>query len=321
MLSELIFGKKLVEITFDDLQAFFQEEQEETSLLEFKSGGVLVDDIYKEVCAFLNTEGGVIIIGAPREEKRKPTPKTDITICKGELTPSNFRGKDWLMTSIVSNISPPPTNIKIQEFHSEEGSYFIVEVPQSMTPPHQSNRDSRYYIRMEREAKPAPHGVVEALFSKRQKPKLKISGDISKLKDNKGYELNISVGNESQYPTEKMSYVIHLINISLVPYDRIEGKHTISKTEEGTFVINFLSEMVLWRGLDVRSTYSIIPKKEPFIYSIMAWSRDAEIVTIRGIYDPAKNAILENENSQTDEIKGVNHLLRRLEELKSEEKM
>ncbi len=316
MLSELIFGKKLAEITFEDLQNFFKEEQEETSLLEFKSGGVLVDDIYKEVCAFLNTEGGVIIIGAPREGKKKPTPKTEVTICQGELIPSNFRGKDWLMTSIVSNISPPPTNIKIQEFHSEEGSYFILEVPQSMTPPHQSNRDSRYYIRMEREAKPAPHGVVEALFSRRQKPKLRISGDISKLKDDKGYELSISIGNESQYPTEKMSYVIHLINIKLVPYDKIEGKHTISKTGDGYFTINYLSEMVLWKGLDIKTTYQIMPKNEPFIFSIVAWSRDAEIVTKRGIYDPVTCKILEQENSDTDELKSISYLLERLEELK-----
>lgn len=317
MLSELIFGKNLNEITFDDLQNFFKEEQEETSLLEFKSGGVSVDDIYKEVCAFLNTEGGVLVIGTPREGRKNPTPKTEVTICKGELVPSNFRGKDWLMTSIVSNISPPPTNLKIQEFHSENGSHFIVEVPQSITPPHQSNRDGRYYIRLEREAKPAPHGVVESLFFKRQKAKLKVSGGIVKREDGKGFDFRVAVGNSSSFPTEKVSYAVHLINIENLPVNTDDSRHTSHEMEKGNYTINFFSEMVLWKGLDINITYLFTPKTEPFIYSVTAWSRDAEIVTYRGIYDPIKQEVIEKENSDSDVLKGVNYFFDLLESLKN----
>jgi len=63
-----IFNKEIYDLEIDDLKAFFSTEQEETSLIEFKSGAVEVDTIYKEVAAFLNTEGGILVIGAPEEK-------------------------------------------------------------------------------------------------------------------------------------------------------------------------------------------------------------------------------------------------------------
>jgi hypothetical protein len=58
---ENIFNKKKDELTLDNLKEFFSPPQEETSVLEFKSGGVEIIDIYKEVAAFLNTEGGLLV--------------------------------------------------------------------------------------------------------------------------------------------------------------------------------------------------------------------------------------------------------------------
>jgi hypothetical protein len=300
MLSELIFGKKLSEITFEDLQNFFQEEQEETSLLEFKSGGVLVDDIYKKVCAFLNTEGGVLIIGTPKEEKKKPTPKTEVTVCQGELIPSNYRGKDWLMTSIVSNISPPPTDIKIQEFHTNNGSHFILEIPQSLTPPHQNNRDSKYYIRMEREARPAPHGVIEALFFKRQKPKLKLSFNFELINDELIYCV-ISIGNISPHPTEKVSYTAQLKGIAGINPKYETGDVSLDGL---MYTINYTSHQVFWKGLYMNPKFYISHNQRPFYIAILAWSRDAELITTVGIFDPVKMQFLEQENDASEIKKG-----------------
>ncbi|WP_300667105.1 ATP-binding protein [Fluviicola sp.] len=300
MLSEFIFGKNLIEITFEDLQNFFHEEQEESSLLEFKSGGVSIDDVYKEVCAFLNTEGGILIIGTPREAKKKPTSKTEVTICQGELTPSNFRGKDWLMTKIVSNISPSPTNIKIQEFHSKEGSYFIVEVPQSFTPPHQSNEDGRYYIRLEREAKPAPHGVVEALFFRRQKPKLNLTFNFEIINDEK-INCKMSISNISPYPTEKVSYTVQIIGIAAVhPVYEVDTSHT----HGNMYSLGYTSNQVLWKGLFINPKFYITHNRKPFYITIMAWSRNAELITMVGIFDPIKMQFVEQENDASEVKKG-----------------
>ncbi len=66
---EQIFNKEVYKVTLEELITFFQSEQEESALLEFKSGESSLEDIYKEVTAFVNTEGGILIIGAPKETK------------------------------------------------------------------------------------------------------------------------------------------------------------------------------------------------------------------------------------------------------------
>jgi len=318
MLSELIFGKKLNDITLTDLEVFFSEEQEETSLLEFKSGGVLVDDIYKEVCAFLNTEGGVLIIGTPREERRNPTPKTEVTVCHGELTPTNYRGKDWLMASIISNISPPPTDIRIQEFHSDKGSHFIVEVPQSMTPPHQNNRDGKYYIRMERDARHAPHGVVEALFFKRQKADLGIAVSLSKRNEHSdNIVLDLEIDNKSLFPTDKVSYVVNTINVEALINVAANGYETnINDKTTHAFTDSNSSDSVLWKGLSHSYKYIVVPIDEfrlmPFVISVIVWSRDTALKHLIVAYDPKKSEFILQEDvaEMTDEERG--EYLRRL---------
>jgi len=102
---EKIFNKNIVDLNINDLTDFFESDQEETSILEFKSGKVEINDIYKEITAFLNTEGGLLIIGAPIEKKEK-IGKNEKVICSGELTYSQFRNKDWLYQKIASNIVP-----------------------------------------------------------------------------------------------------------------------------------------------------------------------------------------------------------------------
>ena len=86
-----IFDKNHEFVSITDIQNFFLEKQEETSILEFKSGDLEIIDLYKEIAAFLNTEG-LIILGAPREQK-ETVGKVIKRYCQGSLTYSSFRGK------------------------------------------------------------------------------------------------------------------------------------------------------------------------------------------------------------------------------------
>ncbi len=106
-----IFQKSHEEFTLQDLEVFFKSEQEESSTIEFKSGEVSLEKIYAEITAFLNTEGGLLIIGAPREKEVKTT-KGSKKVCQGDLTFSAFKNKDWLIQKIAQNITPPPHKIK-----------------------------------------------------------------------------------------------------------------------------------------------------------------------------------------------------------------
>lgn len=311
-MTELIFSKNLYDITLKDLEDYFSDIQEESSLVEFKSGDVKLESIYKEVCAFLNTEGGVLVIGSPKEQKVQLENGSFQTICQGELVPSSFKNKDWLVQKISSNISPMPSGIKVQELLTAGGNYFIVEVAQSVTPPHQCNTGV-YYIRLEREAKGAPHGIVEALFFKRQKAKLKVSGNLVKSKNDNGVKVSTIISNLSPHPTEKVSVSIVLFNIeSLYPDGTSAG--IIGENE---FAINYTSEMVLWQGLNITVPFEIIHLSKPFLISVTAWSRDAEMVKSIGVFDPASMEFIEKENDHSENKKGFQYYKERLDSLVS----
>jgi predicted HTH transcriptional regulator len=126
-LSEKLLGKDIHQLQTVDLVDFFSSEREETSILEFKSGESSVEDICSEIAAFANTEGGILIVGAPRENKRGKG-KHEVRFCQGELTSCVLPGKDWLLQKIAALIVPFPSGIKIQELKLEIGSCFIIEV-------------------------------------------------------------------------------------------------------------------------------------------------------------------------------------------------
>jgi predicted HTH transcriptional regulator len=211
---EKIFGKPRNELLLIDIEEYFSSPQEETSVVEFKSGEVEINDIFKEVTAFLNTEGGLLIIGSPREVN-KTIGKTTIKICQGSLTYSNFKNKDWLYQKIASNIVPSPTNIKIEEFITSNGNIFLIDIPQSLNPPHQSLSDGRYYLRLERDAKPAPHGIVQALFNKRRVPLIAATIQFEQFNDLND-KVTISLRNESSFPAEKVSFIIDVYNVESI---------------------------------------------------------------------------------------------------------
>jgi predicted HTH transcriptional regulator len=151
-LVKSIFGVDLQSIDYDVLTNFFVTQQEESSKIEFKSGEVEIESLYKEVCAFLNTDGGVLVLGAPKEKTLQLNKHTKKRICQGDLTPTNFRSSSWLHQKISSNISPSPFGTVIQEILTEAGNYFIFEIPKSINPPHQSLSDGTYYIRIDEQA-------------------------------------------------------------------------------------------------------------------------------------------------------------------------
>lgn len=248
--SENILGKKIYDVKISDVKEFFLNAQEESGILEFKSGNVELEDIYKEVAAFLNTDGGLLIIGAPKEKK-----VGNKRICQGELTPSIIRNKTWLIQKISSGISPSPSNIKCNEIQiNEDEKIYVLDISKSPYAPHQVSGKGQYYIRLEEEAKPAPHGIVEALFSKRQKPLLEpnISFVGQKKEPSKFHDIELSIQNLSIYTAEHVSGYINFFGVS-----NIEDEAGINNTEEDgkyQFKCFLKSSTILVKGL--RSLHS-----------------------------------------------------------------
>lgn len=303
-----IFNKDSENITLDIIRDFFSTPQEETSVLEFKSGGVEIIDIYKEITAFLNTEGGLLIIGAPRE-KRKKINKNEITICEGELTYSNFKNKDWIYQKIASNITPTPINLAIKEFISEDGGVFLIDVPQSTNPPHQSSADGKYYIRLEREAKPAPHGIVQALFDKRKVPKIISEIEIESSDDLRD-KISIYIRNRSIIPADKVSYKVEVFNVNNIRSDL--NFHLVENNLGSRYTMSYNTNEVLVQIIHFQIDFDVFHRNEDYLIIVAYWSKELDICMDYIVFNPVEKIIkregdLESGNVLS-EIEKFNHL-------------
>lgn len=171
--SKQYFNKTICELTYEDIEQFFQEEQEENETLEFKSGlgdfdTTLTNKIIKTITAFLNSSGGILIWGAPKEksvENRKGK------ICQGDLTPmETFKEKDQLVNIISGKISYMPTGIHLERLEKGGKCIYIFEIIESESKPHQYN--GCYHIRLDGQSTPAPHYLVDALFKQIKFPNI-----------------------------------------------------------------------------------------------------------------------------------------------------
>lgn len=193
------FGKEDIEnVLFDDVLDFFETEREENNNIEFKSyienqkEGIKGNErgVLKAICGFLNSDGGLLIWGAPKGEYSSEKSEK---IFKGELSLVKVKyEKDQFINKVSDNITPLPRNIK---FHSIEnnGKYlYLIEIGKSEYAPHQFK--NQYYMRMDGQTKPAPHHYVEALFARIKYPNLKgfIGIDNWNWRDG-GCKLNLSV--------------------------------------------------------------------------------------------------------------------------------
>ncbi|MXO03506.1 helix-turn-helix domain-containing protein [Flavobacterium sp. HBTb2-11-1] len=285
---EKIFRKKRDEVILDDVKDYFSTPQEESSVVEFKSGEVEINDIFKEIAAFLNTEGGLLIIGAPRETKHT-IGKNVVKVCQGELIYSNFKNKDWLYQKIASNIVPTPTDLKIEEFLTEKGNVFLIDISQSLNPPHQCSSDGKYYLRLERDAKPAPHGIVQALFNKRRVPSL--NADI-KVRDIKNYvdAITITIKNESSVPAEKVSFMIEVYNV-----ENIYSDHKILVFDDSLgkkFSLSNQVPQVLVQVIGIPIKFDIRHFNRDYVIFVAFWCRDVDFDFKFFTYRPSEKKIV-----------------------------
>ncbi|MFO8234980.1 MAG: ATP-binding protein [Bacteroidales bacterium] len=316
-LAKKIFGKDLYQINYADLIEYFSVPREETSLLEFKSGEVKVNSVFKEICAFLNTEGGIVIVGSPKEKKIQKAGTRMKRVCQGELVSSRFRDKQWLSGLISANIVPPPKGIRIREILTDKGNHFIIDVPQSKNPPHQFLTDGRYYIRIEQEAKPAPHGIVEALFYKKQKAQLEVDVQInaSVEKAETMNNVDINIRNISQFPTDSISFLIQLFNVEEV---RKHGNiHQAGITEsDGMIELKGTCEQVVVDDRTLPLHLKIVNKLQPFLISVLTWNKEAGMFKHYEIFDPVNQSYIDTYRTGDLEEKSISDFIALLDKYK-----
>jgi hypothetical protein len=208
-----ITGLHESDITYKMVVDYFKgAPREENVNLEFKSydstkslDNNISNVLIKSVCAFLNSDGGIVVFGSPRENGDGK-----------ELAPINVPvNVDDITRKIVSNISPAPMGIRVISVVDNSNTVLIVEVQKSDYRPHQVNKSGVYYMRVDANSFPAPHYFVEALMKRISYPNLNGKIDFQTIVD-KGQtfqplmlrvEVQITIENQSPLQNEEFPRV------------------------------------------------------------------------------------------------------------------
>lgn len=208
--SKQYFDNELTDLTSQDLIKFFESKQIESIHLEFKQYNPRANQdlfyfILPGITAFLNSEGGLLIFGAP-----KPTQENKKEFYQGELTPfppDFIPDKDTIIRKISDNIRSMPLGIKFHLVEFDSGLVAVFEVPQSQIKPHQFN--DRYLVRLDGQNKPAPHYLIEALFKQVKMADIRSFIKVTKCQylgfnnDTLLFEFNLHLINFTEFQNEK----------------------------------------------------------------------------------------------------------------------
>ena len=132
----------------ETLEGLIENKVEENLNLDYKAAGSLersdnkTNEISKDISAFANSDGGVIIYGIKEDKENKHLPES--------IDPLNRKiiSKEWLEQIIQSKIRPRIEGIRIFPIsinNDEISVVYVVEIPQSNTA-HQAD-DKKYYKR------------------------------------------------------------------------------------------------------------------------------------------------------------------------------
>lgn len=128
----------------NELKLLIINEVQENIHLDYKDSRAIDknkrQEIAKDVSAFANSDGGIIIYGI-REQEHLP-----VDIDQG--VDHRIFTREWLEEVITSNITPIIDNLKIVQIPlSEKYSAYAIQIPKSYRAPHQEQSSKRYYKR------------------------------------------------------------------------------------------------------------------------------------------------------------------------------
>lgn len=166
---------KLENYDIDVLESIIKNEIEESINIEFKAAEALSKadskkkEISKDVSAFANSDGGIIIYGISEKHHKAE----DLSFING-----NIFTKEWLEQIINTTIKRNISGLKIFPIRKDgdiSKSIYVVQIPASFDAPHLS-RDFRFYRRHNFESVPMAEYEIRQLYGRKVKSKLQLSG-------------------------------------------------------------------------------------------------------------------------------------------------
>ncbi|SIT91579.1 AlbA family DNA-binding domain-containing protein [Pontibacter indicus] len=168
-------------ITEDDLQSLITLGVEESINLDFKAAGSIditdkkKAEIAKDVSAFANSAGGMIIYGI-NEVNHKASSFSPID--------GNTYTKEWLEQIIQTRIQRKIENLKIIPVRIDNDihkSIYVIKIPESSSAPHMTS-DKKFYKRYNFESVQMEEYEIRNLYNRKDKTELVIHNILSSPK-------------------------------------------------------------------------------------------------------------------------------------------
>lgn len=252
----------------DDLKKLVQDQIEESINLDYKSAKSLDKsdtkkrEISKDISAFANSDGGIIIYGI-KEENHKPI---SIDFINGELF-----NKEWLENVIDSNIQQRIQGIRIFPIRIDSDikkTVYVVKIPASKEAPHIA-ADKKFYRRFNFKSVPMEEYEVRMLYNRVSKAEI----DFYSFLRNKIEEYEIGNGSIEV----SCDYEVHVINISnsIEKHCKVEATITNIDGIKVSFSYSPLSKIKHRSSVDkgkIIIAYNESPIFPDEIYSILEFS-------------------------------------------------
>lgn len=283
---------ELKSYTVQNVLQLIENKEEESIYLEFKDGRALgteerkKKEISKDVSAFANSKGGVIIYGLSEKNH---------TAEKLSLIDGNVITKEWLEDVINSTIERSIGGIQIFPLRYEqkiEQTIYVVKIPKSINAPHM-NKEFKFYKRRNFQVSPMKEYEVRQLYQQKQKPSLKINTwNFHPFLSQKKYSfrLNVEISNTGEIATRDYKIVAIIENYNGVGIDSPEGKrnlYTFSKKKNKVIITS-------------EPQIKIYPNEASQIYEIDFFFLEKEKTSLK--HTKAKIVLLYADEIETQEL-------------------
>ncbi|HTE22898.1 AlbA family DNA-binding domain-containing protein [Flavitalea sp.] len=202
---------------FSDLEELISVKAEESIYLEFKKSGALQmsdkvkEEISKDISAFANSDGGVIIYGMA---------EVNHVATEFSFTDGNVITKEWLENVIISGVQRVIPGITIEPVRFSNDvtkTVYVVKIPRSHHAPHMA-KTGKYYRRYNFQAVPMAEYEIRDMYGRDfSQSSLQIesigAGGLELDKDGISFHLRLSVYNEGSRVEKDYKAAIYFENL------------------------------------------------------------------------------------------------------------
>ncbi len=241
-----------------DIQALIDSAMEEGPTLEYKSKLSANKEIAKEICAFANSQGGIIIYGISTKD-RVPSDLIWIT---------EEHAEERIRNVLEHSLQPAIEGVEVERLPNPvaiEQAVLVIQVPVSIHAPHMV--DGRYYKRRGSVSSPMDHEEIKSAMlgsGRNVALRFEISSNIQIL--DKMYSLleqMSELGGPSKVP-----------NLALIPLNTDAWRAIVA----GGFLFSFSAALVE----QLIEAYSAVHE----INSLIEWHRiQGSIIMVTPVYD------------------------------------